>query len=102
MKERAGCSTGGSNQAPTEQAPATLNNVAGTSRGGKSFLQRARGKVIRWLRRSLGHQHHHQVSSKPDRLARHARTFINILVGILYVTHHIKFFYKIYYMRDLN
>jgi hypothetical protein len=64
MKERAGCSTGGSNQAPTEQAPATVNNVAGTSRGGKSFLQRARGKVIRWIRKSLGRQHQHQVSSK--------------------------------------
>jgi hypothetical protein len=64
MKERAGSSTGGSNQAPTEQAPAAVNNVAGTSRGGKSFLQRARGKVIRWIRKSLGQQHQHQVSSE--------------------------------------
>jgi hypothetical protein len=62
MKERAGCSTGGGTQIPTEQAPAAVSNVAGTSRGGKSFLHRARGKVIRWLRKSFGNQH--QVSSE--------------------------------------
>jgi len=65
MKERAGCSTGGGTQTPTEQAPATVSNVADSSRGvGKSFLQRARGKVIRWLRKSFGHQYHQQVSSE--------------------------------------
>jgi hypothetical protein len=60
MKERAGCSMGGSRQATTETAPPPAP-AAGSSRGSKSFLQRARGKVIRWIRKSLGHQH--QVSS---------------------------------------
>jgi hypothetical protein len=66
MKERASCSTGGGGgtQTPTELAPAAVSNVAGTSRGGKSFLQRARGKVIRWLRKSFGHQYQPQVSSE--------------------------------------
>jgi hypothetical protein len=64
MKERAGCSTSSGTQTPTEQAPAAVSNVADSSRGGKSFLQRARGKVIRWLRKSFGHQYQHQVSSE--------------------------------------
>jgi hypothetical protein len=64
MKERAGCSTGGDSQTSTEQSPAAVSNAADTSRGGKSFLQRAGGKVIRWLRKSFGHQHQHQVSSE--------------------------------------
>ncbi|XP_069684208.1 band 3 anion transport protein-like isoform X3 [Periplaneta americana] len=60
MKERAGMNL------TTEQAPST----AGTSRGGKSFLQRARGKVILWIRKSLGHQQQqvdgHGVETGPD------------------------------------
>lgn len=52
--------------------------AAGSS--GKSFLQRARGKVLRWLRRSLRTTHQVNVSSEIVLVSVSDHSFANPLV----------------------